>query len=363
MADDDQCTDFQFKSPFLPGESCEGIYMERRTKSGYYWILSREYCGMTYIGSSCEDIYNNYPETGDKSGYYHINDKWTYCNMKEISSTIRITPTTTTTIISTTTIMSTTTKTISLSTVCPTSTSTTATLLPSTTPAGDFIPTCASVGGGWRRIVNIDISAGDDCPNGWRKGTHSGVSFCRVVSDNWHTCSSAYFSTNGTSYQRVCGRARGYQKGETDAFYAYHQEGQTTIDGYYADGLLITYGNPRQHIWTYAIGLLDDRMHTYNCPCVAVGTGAAPPPFVGNNHYCESGTSSTWHTKGYYFNDPLWDGSDCYSSTNCCTKPTQPWFYRELSENTTSDIEARICRWYYFSNGSPLIDLLELYIQ
>jgi len=28
------------------------------------------------------DIYNNNPETGDKSGYYCINDnQWTYCNM------------------------------------------------------------------------------------------------------------------------------------------------------------------------------------------------------------------------------------------------------------------------------------------
>ena len=27
----------------------------------------------------------------------------------------------------------------------------------------DFISTCAGVGGGWRRIVNINISAGDDC--------------------------------------------------------------------------------------------------------------------------------------------------------------------------------------------------------
>jgi len=54
MADDNQCTDFQFKSP----ESCEGIYnrnLESETKPGYYWILSREYCGMNYIGSSCED--------------------------------------------------------------------------------------------------------------------------------------------------------------------------------------------------------------------------------------------------------------------------------------------------------------------
>ena len=33
------------------------------------------------------------------------------------------------------------------------------------------------------------------------------IRFCRVASDNtYHTCSSASFSTNGTSYQRVCGR-------------------------------------------------------------------------------------------------------------------------------------------------------------
>ena len=215
MADEDQCTDFQFKYPFLPGESYEGIYNknpESHTKSGYYRILSREYCGMTYTGSSCEDIYNDDPETGDKSGYYRINDKWTYCNMKDMSTT-RITPTTTTTIISTTTItyMSTTTKAIS-----PSSTPTTATLLPKMSPAisaGDFISMFAGVCEGWKRIINFDISAGDDCPSGWRKDTYSGVSFCRVVSDSGSTCSSAYFTTNGTSYQRVCGIARGYQKG------------------------------------------------------------------------------------------------------------------------------------------------------
>ena len=46
---------------------------------------------------------------------------------------------------------------------------------------GDFIPTCAGVGGGWRRIahINISYSAGDDCPSGWHKETYSGVSFCQ----------------------------------------------------------------------------------------------------------------------------------------------------------------------------------------
>ena len=66
---------------------------------------------MNYTGSSCEDIYHNNIETGDKSGYFHVNDsQWTYCNMSTISN-------------------------------------------------GDFISTCAGVGGGWRRIVNIIITS------------------------------------------------------------------------------------------------------------------------------------------------------------------------------------------------------------
>ena len=52
-----------------------------------------------------------------------------------------------------------------------------------TTGSGDFISTCAGVVGEWRRIVNINISAGDDCPTSWTKATQSGVSFCRVASD------------------------------------------------------------------------------------------------------------------------------------------------------------------------------------
>ena len=68
------------------------------------------------------------------------------------------------------------------------------------------IPTCAGVGGGWRRIANIDISTGGDCPSGWHKDIYSGDSFCHVVSDAHplQSCSSTNFSANGTSYQRVC---------------------------------------------------------------------------------------------------------------------------------------------------------------
>ena len=317
----EQCSKYQFKSPFYPGESCEDIYNknpESHDKSGYYWILDGPtivYCGMTYTGSSCEDIYNNNPETGDKSGYYRINiNQWTFCNMTEI-----------------------------------------------TVASGDVLPTCAGVGGGWRRIANVNVSTGSDCPSGWRKDTYSGVSYCRVVSDANFVCSSTTFSTNGTSYQRVCGRARGYQKGWSVAFHRSNQ-GQT-IDGFYIDGLSITHGNPRQHIWTFANGLYDGLATNdqYNCPC-APGSEYPSPSFVGTNYYCESGANNTYSYSTYYFNDPLWDGSGCITS-NCCDNPTQPWFYRELNGTTTDDIEARICRENGFSTGSTLIDQLEFYIQ
>ena len=315
----DQCTEYHFKSPFFPGVSCEDIYNknpESHYRSGYYWITdgpSRVYCGMNYAGSSCEDIYNNNPEVCDKSGYYRINEsQWTYCNMRATNN-------------------------------------------------GDTICTCAGVGGGWRRIANVNISAGDDCPGEWRKATQSGVSFCRVASDDRFVCSSASFSTNGISYQRVCGRARGYQKGDTWAFYGSHHYYSRTIDEDYVSGLSITYSsNPRQHIWTFASGRGERFNRLLNCPCT--NAAANPPPsFVGNNYYCEA---ASWHISNsdtYYLNDTLWDGAGCVD--NCCDDTTQPWFYRQLNQITQDDIEARICACGSFMYRSTLIDQLELYIQ
>jgi len=63
MATDEQCSEYEFQTPFYPGRSCEDIYnknSESHDWSGYYWITdgpTRVYCGMTYTGSSCENIY------------------------------------------------------------------------------------------------------------------------------------------------------------------------------------------------------------------------------------------------------------------------------------------------------------------
>ena len=89
------------------------------------------------------------------------------------------------------------------------------------------------------------------------EATQSGVSFCRVGSDGWGICSSANLSSNGISYQRVCGRARGYQKGDTLAFCVCNYGGDFhKISGSYVSGLSITYGNPRQHIWPLLVDVV-----------------------------------------------------------------------------------------------------------
>ena len=91
---------------------------------------------------------------------------------------------------------------------------------------------CAGVEGHWRRIAGINISAGDYCPTGWLKSSYNGVSLCRAPSSG-RGCYSTFFSTNGVSYQHVCGRARGYQKGSTDVF----ELNTRSIDSCYVEGL------------------------------------------------------------------------------------------------------------------------------
>ena len=81
------------------------------------------------------------------------------------------------------------------------------------------------------------VHAGDDCPTEWSKSFHEGVSFCRSSSDG-AGCYSANFLTNETDYSKVCGRARGFQKGSTDAFQHHHNPSFRQIDTFYLRGCI-----------------------------------------------------------------------------------------------------------------------------
>ncbi|XP_065893270.1 uncharacterized protein [Dysidea avara] len=215
---------------------------------------------------------------------------------------------------------------------------------------------------GWMRVANIDLSKGDDCPHGWSKIT-SPVAACRAPSDN-AGCYSAQFSTHQVPYSRVCGMVIGYQKSTPDAFADFLHMSRS-IDGPYVDGVSITYGTPRKHIWTYAIGqseLFYDANKPYNCPCTKY-PGRLPPAFVHENYYCES---ASLHYPGgyqYFTSDPVWDGEGCSNENSCCSEPNLPWFYRQIPLTSDKNIEARICCDEHYSNEGVLVKEIKLYVQ
>ena len=265
-------------------------------------------------GASCADIYNKNPTSHGRSGYYVLKTDhlfFAYCDM-ELD--------------------------------------------------------CGGTKGGWMRIANLN--KGDACPSGWT----SYSSYC--TKGQAAGCYSAYFSTDTTNYTKVCGKIVGYQKGTMDCFfpsaYAYGKAnyyGPTitsrSLDGVYVDGISITSGNPRKHVWTYAVGLSDDYNYPQlNCPC-AKYPGPDPPMYVGNHYYCESGNTGIYGGKAsiLYTKDPLWDGAGCLPENSCCYDAGMPWFFRQFPSTITGDIEVRICSDQEFGNEGVVVEQIQLYVQ
>jgi len=154
----------------------------------------------------------------------------------------------------------------------------------------------------------------------------------------------------------------GYQKGLTLAFYSTKYDTKS-INDHYVDGISLTLGNPRKHVWTYAIGLSNNSNYpNYNCPC-ATTSGPDPPTFVGNHYYCEAGNTGGAGSGSHYTHDPLWDGSGCGVTNNCCANPDGPWFFRQFALPVQAYLEARIYHRESFSRQDALVESIELYVQ
>ena len=224
---------------------------------------------------------------------------------------------------------------------------------------------CGGHKGGWTTIVKLDTSKGDVCPSGWTTITTPGdlpKVVCRSGNDA-ADCYSAIFTTYNITFNKICGQVKGYQKGVPDAFNPTKYVTKS-INDHYVDGLSITLGNPRKHVWTYAVGASDDiNLPNANCPCAAT-PGPDPPAFVGNHYYCESASIGPPTTSVYYTSDVLWDGNGCYhANNNCCTNPDLPWFFRQFSRSMNDYLEARICNTEEFRDENGLVESIELYIQ
>ena len=102
----------------------------------------------------------------------------------------------------------------------------------------------------WYEVLSVNMSdANSQCPDGWEEENVGGVRACGcgTVSGG---CKSVYLPRDISEYTKVCGKAIGYQYESTDAFAASFVDCLNSIDQTYVDGLSITYGSPRQHIWT-----------------------------------------------------------------------------------------------------------------
>ena len=225
------------------------------------------------------------------------------------------------------------------------------------------VPLLQNCGGstGWRRVVYLNMSdPSQRCPSVWQEITTPHRVCGRRLSTRG--CEGLTYSTGSQQYDQVCGRIIGYQLGHPDAF----RSSTPTIDNRYAEGISVTRGFPRQHIWTFAAGI-DERntLSSSTCPCVNGSTaGNNIPSFVGQNYFCETGIAR-YDGSGNVFwpnGDPLWDGQGCGPTSSCCTFNSPPWFNVRLPNATTDYVEVRLCGHGITNEDSP-IQLMELYVR
>ena len=140
------------------------------------------------------------------------------------------------------------------------------------------VPECG--GSGWRRVAFLNMTdPTQQCPDSWREHDQDSVRACGHHESGTASCSSVEYSPDGVEYAHVCGRIIGYQFGSPDGYSFSHGFYTLTpgneINEPYIDGVSVTYGNPRQHIWTLYGGVKE---FSFGC-CNALRSVSQPPPF------------------------------------------------------------------------------------
>ena len=220
----------------------------------------------------------------------------------------------------------------------------------------------------WYRVAYLNMSdATEQCPSAWNQFASNGIRACARPSSDLGSCPGTTYTT-GRQYSKICGRIIGYQIGSADSFAMdmIVNNPQPTIDDAYLDGISVTRGSPRVHIWSN-VGGANGNSSCIDIKCPCSGGIQAPPSFVGTNYYCESAYQGDCYLNGEFFpNDRLWDGQQCENEDACCTGHginTPPWFHVDLSTTVRDHIEVRICHNQRTRDEDTPIQLLELYVQ
>ena len=232
----------------------------------------------------------------------------------------------------------------------------------------EFLHPCGH--GSWERVEYLDFrDAGTACPNVFASGVYSERPYtCSLLNPtSTFECNKHTIEVNGREYTRVCGRVRAYSVGQSNAFRGFNTVG-LGINEAYVNGVSLTHGGDLSgtadlatHIWSFSIGF--DQTITPGvlgifCPCDG---GASPPDFVGEDYFCEAAVEHLIVLTMFSSNNVLWDGENCGTHGDCCTRLSHPYFVKQLEKPTTDDIDLRICS----DNGNEdvALELVEIYID
>ena len=206
-------------------------------------------------------------------------------------------------------------------------------------------------GGGWNRVSILNMTnSKEKCPVGLRLYNQNGGRACGRPYSSGGSCPGVIFPVH-FKYSQVCGKVIGYQKG--------HPDGTTQTTQTNAEGVKLTHGTSRSHIWSFIASPFEVKR---SCPC---SSGPAPPSHVGSDYYCESGDpDSGYDLNRMYTNDPLWDGKNCRSvEAPCCQRPLIPWFHKKLGYTTTDYIEMRLCFSGSTDDEDSPVEQYEIYVK
>ncbi len=97
------------------------------------------------------------------------------------------------------------------------------------------------------KVAELDMTDNSNqCPSTLSQRINSNKRTCRTNS-NSASCTPVIYSIDAIKYSKVCGKIKAYQVGSTDAFRG--RPNRHTIDSNYIDGISLTHGIPRKHIW------------------------------------------------------------------------------------------------------------------
>ncbi len=136
----------------------------------------------------------------------------------------------------------------------------------------DMTLSCGGVTGGWMRVANLDMrDFNAQCPGTLTERINSSIRTCETPSAS---CYQVTYSTKNIDFIEVCGKIRAYQVGVINGF--------SNSNG--AEGIILFYGIPRQHIWTFVAAQSEVGNPSSNCLCTNINqasSAGSPPAFVG----------------------------------------------------------------------------------